>query len=74
MPVLTDKYLNLSRKIKIIFSAHRGKKAFDKRRTNREKNLEIMGKNLLERRARIKENRKVTKGGFEGEKNRGKTY
>lgn len=33
-----------------------------------------MGKNLLERRARIKENRKVTKGGFEGEKNRGKTY
>lgn len=32
-----------------------------------------MGKNLLERKARIKENRVITKGGFEGE-NSGKTY
>lgn len=33
MPVLTDKYLNLSKIIN--FSADREKKAFDKRRTNR---------------------------------------
>lgn len=32
-----------------------------------------MGKNLLERRARIKENRIAIKEGFEGE-NSGKTY
>lgn len=33
MLVLTDKYLNLSRIIN--FSTERGKKGFDKRRTNR---------------------------------------
>lgn len=67
MPVLTEKYLSLSRIIKIYTSMHRKKKK-KKILLRKEELVEYSGKKSMWKKSKKKEKRIDTKGGFEERK------